>query len=223
MNKKSLIMCVIAILFLLILIFGAAYSYFQIVVKNNTISTNLEGSTNVMPKSTLITNVSILKLNISATMMHENNSGTIYYATEDGTPVTNATIGSGKYILATASLNASGLSYDCIYTYSISATSAKSIADGSDANVKVRITGSDGYTETYTLAQLLSGNQTYTGKIKELVYGENQNIYIEAYLENTNKVQNDLSGNSFTFQVSLVNDSFSCGLAKYVFAKELVN
>ena len=209
-KKKAIILIIIAVSSLLIVVFGATYAYFQIIATNNVTNTNMQGSTDTMPKGVLLTNITELKINLDAKLMSEGNKGKTYYATPSGTPVTTASEGSGKYVLATASLDKSGISYDCVYSYAISATRTKAINDGSDADVKVRITGSDGYTETYTLAELLSGNQTYSGNIKGLTYGTNQKIYIEAYVENTSSKQDDLAGNSFSFKIELVSNSFSC-------------
>ena len=221
-KKKTIILTIIAISSLLIVVFGATYAYFQIIATANATNLNAQGSTDTMPKGVLVTNITELKINLDAKLMSEGNKGTIYYATPSGTPVTTASEGSGKYVLATASLDKSGLSYDCGYSYTISATRTKAINDGSDADVKVRITGSDGYTETYTLAELLSGNQTYSGNIKGLTYGTNQNIYIEAYVENTSSKQDDLAGNSFSFKIELVSNSFSCDVAELALAEKLI-
>ena len=211
-KKKTMILTIVAVSCLLIVVFGATYAYFQVLATNNVTGTNTRGQTDTMPKGTLVTNITALKINLDADLMSEEKAGVTYYATESGVPVTSATEGSGKYVLATASLNKEGLTYDCGYSYIVTATSKKDITDGSDADVKIRITGSDGTSKTYTLAQLLAGEEIYTGNIKGLTYGENQKIYVEAYVENTNKAQDDLAGNEFTFTIALVENSFKCDL-----------
>ena len=211
-KKKTMILTIIAVSCLLIVVFGATYAYFQVLATNNVTGTNTQGSADTMPKGTLVTNITALKINLDADLMSKENAGVTYYATESGVPVTSATEGSGKYVLATASLNKEGLTYDCGYSYIVTATSKKAITDGSDADVKVTIIGSDGTSKTYTLAQLLSGEEIYIGKIKGLTYGENQKIYVEAYVENANKAQDDLAGNEFTFTLALVENSFKCDL-----------
>ena len=212
-KKKTMILTIIAVSCLLIVVFGATYAYFQVLATNNVTGTNTQGSADTMPKGTLVTNITALKINLDADLMSEEKVGVTYYATESGVPVTSATEGSGKYVLATASLNKEGLSYDCGYSYIVTATSKKAITDGSDADVKIRITGSDGYSETYTLQEILDkGSKTYNGTIKGLTYGENQKIYVEAYVENANKAQDDLAGNEFTFTLALVENSFKCDL-----------
>ena len=144
-KKKTMILTIIAISCLLIVVFGATYAYFQVLATNNVTGTNTQGSADTMPKGTLVTNITALKINLDADLMSEEKAGVTYYATESGVPVTSATEGSGKYVLATASLNKEGLTYDCGYSYIVTATSKKAITDGSDADVKIIITGNDGY------------------------------------------------------------------------------
>ena len=222
-KKKTMILTIVAVSCLLIVVFGATYAYFQVLATNNVTGTNTQGSADTMPKGTLVTNITALKINLDADLMSEEKAGVTYYATESGVPVTSATEGSGKYVLATASLNKEGLTYDCGYSYIVTATSKKAITDGSDADVKIRITGSDGYSETYTLQEILDkGSKTYNGTIKGLTYGENQKIYVEAYVENANKAQDDLAGNEFTFTLALVENSFKCDLPNPTAAEELI-
>ena len=212
-KKKTMILTIVAVSCLLIAVFGATYAYFQVLATNNVTGTNTQGSADTMPKGTLVTNITALKINLDADLMSKENAGVTYYATDSGVPVTSATEGSGKYVLATASLNKEGLTYDCGYSYIVTATSKKAITDGSDTDVKVKIIGSNGYTETYTLQEILDkGSKTYNGTIKGLTYGENQKIYVEAYVENANKAQDDLAGNEFTFTLALVENSFKCDL-----------
>ena len=222
-KKKTMILTIVAVSCLLIAVIGATYAYFQVLATNNVTGTNTQGSADTMPKGTLVTNITALKINLDADLMSEEKAGVTYYATESGVPVTSATEGSGKYVLATASLNKEGLTYDCGYSYIVTATSKKEITDGSDADVKIRITGSDGYSETYTLQEILDkGSKTYNGTIKGLTYGENQKIYVEAYVENANKAQDDLAGNEFTFTLALVENSFKCDLPNPTAAEELI-
>lgn len=194
---------IIAIVFLALLIIGATYAYFSIILNNDSVkSSNVGGITEKMSNPIMVTNVSKLELNITAEMMHKNNVGTIYYATESGVPVTNATEGNGRYTLATVSVDNSNILYDCSYTYKITATTTKDITDGSAENVKVVFTNNNGHKTIYTLEQLLQGEKLYMGIFKGVQSGVSQTIKVEAYLENTNVNQNDLSGNSFTIDLS---------------------
>ena len=210
-KKKEITLAILGGLFLLILVIGAAYSYFQVVANNNTSTTTITGNSELVGQATLTTNISALKLNITAEMMHSSNVNTTYYATESGVPVTTPTEGSGIYTLATASLTESEVTVDCSYTYDISATTSKTITDGSDANYKVVITESNGTETAYTLAEILSG-VTHTGKINKLAYGTNQTIKIKAYVTNTQSIQNDLSGNTIAITITPKsgNSGFSC-------------
>ena len=210
-KKKQITLTVLGGIFLLILVIGASFSYFQIIVNNNTSPTTITGGADLIGQATLTTNISALKLNITAEMMHISNANTTYYATEDGVPVTTAIDGSGIYTLATASLTESDVPVYCTYTYDITATSSKTISDGSDVDYKVVITESNGTETTYTLVELLSG-VTHKGNIKALTYGTNQTIKIKAYVTNTESNQNDLSGNTITITITPKsgNTGFSC-------------
>ena len=210
-KKKEITLAILGGLFLLILVIGAAYSYFQVVANNNTSATTITGNSELVGQATLTTNISALKLNITAEMMHSSNVNTTYYATESGVPVTTPTEGSGIYTLATASITESEVPVDCSYSYDISATTSKTITDGSDANYKVVITESNGTETAYTLNQILSG-VTHTGKINKLAYGTNQTIKIKAYVTNTESIQNDLSGNTIAITITPKSgdSGFSC-------------
>ena len=222
-KKKEITLAVLGGIFLLILVIGASFSYFQIIVNNNTSTTTITGGADLIGQATLTTNISTLKLNITAEMMHISNANTTYYATENGTPVTTPTEGSGIYTLATASLTESDVPLYCSYTYDITATTSKTISDGSDANYKVIITESNGKETTYTLAELLSG-VTHTGKINSLTYGTDQTIKIKAYVTNTERNQNDLSGNTITITITPKsgNAGFSCDTSAPTAAEELI-
>ena len=210
-KKKEIILAILGGLFLLILVIGAAYSYYQVVANNNTNTTTITGNSELVGQATLTTNISVLKLNITLEMMNGSNVNTTYYATESGVPVTTPTEGSGIYTLATASITESEVPVDCSYSYDISATTSKTITDGSDANYKVVITESNGTETTYTLNQILSG-VTYTGKINKLAYGTNQTLKIKAYLTNTESTQSDFAGNTIAIIVTPKSgdSGFSC-------------
>ena len=222
-KKKEITLALLGGLFLLILVIGAAYSYFQVVANNNTSATTITGNSELVGQATLTTNISSLKLNITAEMMHSSNVNTTYYATESGTPVTTPTEGSGIYTLATASITESEVTVDCSYTYDISATVSKTITDGSDANYKVVITESNGTETAYTLAEIISG-VTHTRLIKELTYGTDQTIKIKAYVTNTESIQNDLSGNTITITITPKSgtEGFSCDTTQPTAAEELI-
>ena len=81
-KKKQITLAILGGLFLLILVIGAAYSYFQVVANNNTSTTTITGNSQLVGQATLTTNISALKLNITAEMMNGSNVNTTYYATE---------------------------------------------------------------------------------------------------------------------------------------------
>lgn len=213
-TKKNKILFVVGGILLAILVIGASFSYFQIVTTNNATNTTISGEGELVGQGTLSTNISQLKLNLTAEMMSKDNIGKKYYATETGEGVENPTLGNGKYNLATASLTESDVALDCTYSYDLSATTTKTIADSSDENLKVFIKDSNSKS-TYTLKQLLSG-VTHTGKIKNLTQGTDKTIEVEAYVENTSNTQNNLSGNVYTITITPKsgNSGFSCDVAQ---------
>ena len=215
-TNKNKVLFVVGGILLIILIIGASFAYFQIVANNNATNTTISGEGELVGQGTLSTNISTLKLDITAEMMHDDNVGKKYYATPSGVVVETPTLGNGRYTLATATITESDVSLDCSYTYDISASVTKEITDGSDEDLKVVITEATGTSTTYTLKQLLTGI-THTGKIKRLTYGRDQIIQIEAYIENTSDIQNNLSGNSYTITITPKSGSegFSCDVSKY--------
>ncbi len=59
-KKKTIILTIAAILFLMILVMGATYAYFQIITNNNTNTSNISGVVELVGQATLTTNVSKL-------------------------------------------------------------------------------------------------------------------------------------------------------------------
>ena len=209
-NKKVLF--VIGAIFLLILVIGGTFAYFQIVANNNATTSSISGEGELVGQATLSTNITELKLNLTAEIMHKDNVGKVYYATPTGKAVESSEVtdDNGRYTLATANVTESDVAFDCTYAYDISATTSKEITDGSDENLKVII--NDGsFKKTYTLKHLLTG-VTHTGKITNLEYGTDKKVTVEAYVENTSDKQNNLSGNEFTITISPKSgeEGFSC-------------
>lgn len=208
-NRKLLF--VIGAIFLLILIIGGAFAYFQIVANNNATSTSISGEGELVGKTTLTTNISTLSLRLTSEMMSWENRYKTYYATETGEGVEMPSLGNGRYNLATVSLSESDTLVDCTYAYDISASSQKAIDDEIARTAQVRIIESNGDFEIYTLSELLEGI-THTGEFKNVEYGNNQSIQIEAYVNNTKNLQNDFAGNSFTITITPKSgeEGFSC-------------
>ena len=219
-NKKKLkISMIIGIALMLLLVVGATYAYFQVTATNSATNTTTTGTSESVGTTSLSTSVSNLYINLNALAMSESNIGTLYYATTDtsGTPITNATLGNGIYTLATASVSGGDTTFNCNYSYDLSATLDSPITDGSDEDIKVTLKGSSitGGEETYTLKQLIAGTQTLNGTFSNLGSAENQTITIESTVENTSDRQNDFAGNSFALTISpkTGSDGFSCTIA----------
>ena len=68
-KKKTMILAIVAVSCLLIAVIGATYAYFQVLATNNVTGTNTQGQTDTMPKGTLVTNITALKINLDADLM----------------------------------------------------------------------------------------------------------------------------------------------------------
>ena len=212
LRDKKVVSLIIGIACFLMTVFGATYAYFTIQASNEGIKTsNIDGSAEEIAKPTIKTNIEELKIKLDSVLMSEELANTIYYATESGVPVTNATLGNGRYTLATASVPTGNVVYNCNYKYLITGTVQTPITDGSDENVKITFTSPGGTITTYTLKEVLNGIE-YTSKINNLKVGTNQTIEVSAYVENTEQKQDDLVGNVFTFKIEMTpgEEGFSC-------------
>ena len=222
-KDKKIIYTIIAVASLLTVVFGGTYAYFTIQQSSADVkANNVSGSAAEVATPTLVTNIEELKINLDANLMDQTKAGTTYYATPSGTPVTTATLGSGRYTLATASVSSGNVVYDCNYTYNVSGSETKAITDGSDENVKITFKNPAGEEVTYTLKQVLAGVE-YEGIISKLKVGTNQTIEVSAYVENTASKQDDLVGNVFTFKIEMTSgeEGFSCSeYTPYNLAKE---
>lgn len=208
-SKKTLF--VIGIIFLLILVIGGAYAYFQIVTNNNTTNTTISGQGELVGSTTLTTNINILSLRLTGEMMNWDNRYKSYYATETGVGVEIPTLGNGRYNLATASITQSDALVDCSYSYDITARAQKEIDIQVARTAYLTIYETDGTFTTYMLDELMDGI-THTGNFKNIAFGKNQSIQIEFYIKNTNFLQNDFAGNSFIIEITHKSgeEGFSC-------------
>ena len=215
-NEKKKILFIIGAIFLLMLVIGGTFAYFQIVANNNATTSSISGEGELVGQATLSTNITELKLNMTSEIMHKDNVGKVYYATASGEAVESSEVtdGNGRYTLATATITESDVPLDCTYSYDISATTSKEITDGSDEDFNVVITGATGRKKIYTLKQLINGI-SLEGSIKNLEYGTDQILKVEAFIENTSGPQNNLSGNEYTITITPKNgeEGFSCDVA----------
>lgn len=214
-QKKKSVMIFLVIIFISVFslgLFTISFAYISVMADNEVIKTNgVNGEATEIAKPTFITNIERLRLNLTTEIMSNENRGNIYYATETGVPVTEATLGSGKYTLSIASVASGDVIYDCNYTYNVRVAVDNEIKDKSDEDVFIAFIDPSGNRMTYSLKDIMAG-VTYTGKINGLNAKENQTIEIEAYVKNTNIKQNDLSGNKFIFFINnpLGEEGFNC-------------
>ncbi len=205
----------IAVLSMILLIFGAAYAYYGTIAQNLATSMTITGDTihdqTMVP--VLVTKTTELNLNASQIQLSKAHVGKKYYATPSGDVVeeSNVTIDNGEYILATASVLEPTLTYNCEFNYDVKATATKQIEDLSDTSIHLVVTGNSDVEKSYTLKELLEG-VTITGVIYGIRKDTPQNVMIKAYIENTVDNQEDIRETIFTITIEPIKNGipFSC-------------
>jgi len=100
-GKKKLIPTIIAVVTLVLLVFGATYAYFTIGNTNNFGTKELNATLEDMASSVVLEQVeNTLSLDVTRAMMSEDNAATTYYASGSSTPANIAKIsvaGEGTY------------------------------------------------------------------------------------------------------------------------------
>lgn len=209
--SKNKVMFILGAVFLVTLIIGASFAYFQVSTVNNGTSTTILGDSIKVGQSTLVTNMPELKLNITAKMLSEKNVGKTYYATTSGDAVENPTLGNGEYIFSTASITESARKVNCKYDYQIYFNSDYSISDYSSTNnIKVQITNSKGEEYEYTLEDLKNGGVYLRDSFWNLTHGQDQYLKVKFSFTNIYDSQNELANNTFRINISPMD--FSCDL-----------
>ncbi len=222
LSKKQKRSLIIGVVFLILLVAGATYAYFQIDVNTSLTDSTISAETNKYGTATIKTDTTKLYLKLTNDLMGIDYLNQTYYANSDssGTPLTT----DPNYTLATASLADGDLAVDCTYNFKVTATVTKAITDGSDESVKITI-GST----TKTLKELTTAGTSgviVNGKISNLKVGTNKSINISSSVINTTSSQLGLGGNVYTITVEPYTSgnikSFSCGLHKESFAEKLI-
>ena len=222
LSKKQKRSLIIGVVFLILLVTGATYAYFQIDVNTSLTDSTISAETNKYGTATIKTDTTKLYLKLTNDLMGIDYLNQTYYANSDssGTPLTE----NPNYTLATASLADGDLTVDCTYNFKVTATVTKAITDGSDESVKITI-GST----TKTLKELTTAGTSgviVNGKISNLKVGTNKSINISSSVTNTTSSQLGLGGNVYTITVEPYTKgnikAFSCGLHKESFAEKLI-
>ncbi len=213
---KVKLLFVMGTIFMLILVIGATYAYFDMTGVFDETKTSVKGKTlaDSTNAPTLISKTTALKMNITNTNMAYPNVGKKFYATPSGTlvPESEVAIDNGRYILSTASVNEEELTYDCNVKFKISAEVTNELSSASSDNVVVVFTDNLGTATSYTLTEILSEERIVLGSIYGLDSEKSQNYYVEAYVLNTEENQGDLIDNPFTINILPVksSDGFQC-------------
>ena len=216
-KKKTIVMTIIGIAFMLVLILTSTYAYFMVNATNSTSRTVITGKTENVGNATLSTLVTSLHINLSATDMAKRNAGK-YYATSDNNKDYEPNKSLGYYDLAQLSLTSSDDAednniYTCNTTLKITLDTAEQ-----DSMISELQTGDvifhtfvNGHNTDYDLSDIKeTGSKEIEVEI-ESVGSNTKNI--RGYLEFTNKKEDDqskLSGKNL--KVTIETKGLSCNV-----------
>ena len=203
-NKKILVPTIIAVVTLILLVFGATYAYFTVGTTNNFGTKELNANIQDMAASVVLEQVeSTLSLDVTRAMMSEDNAGTTYYASGSSTPANIAKMsvaGEGRYA--------------CDYTLSVTKSASSSENDLYEAI--------QGMSQMYGNASLiLNGTHydfytsylfplTYSGTMYNITKDTPQYITANISIRNANSNQNALKGKDITLTIAVTE--FDCYL-----------
>ena len=203
MDKKTLTSTIVAVSTLLILIFGATYSYFTVTSDNRFDTKNLTAEIEDMAGNVILTQENnSLSLEVSRIQMSEENAGTYYYATGSSTP---ANIGK-------ITVDGEG-TYTCDYTINVTKSSKTPESDMSVALSSLsfaarRLTTFEINGTDYVLGGTYP--RTHTGTISDITENTPKYITANMAIHNSNSDQNALKGTDITLTFEVTN--FECRL-----------
>jgi len=204
-NKKILVPTIIAVVTLVLLVFGATYAYFTVGSTNNFGTKDLNANIQDMADAVVLEQIeNELSLNVTRAMMSEDNAGTTYYASGSSTPANIAKIsvaGEGKYA--------------CDYTISVTKSAS---SPENDLHTALRNAGNSNLGVAYLninstqddLWWFSSSSKTYSGTISRITKDTPQYITANLALLNKNVNQNDLKGKDITLTFEVTK--FDCYL-----------
>ena len=203
-NKKIIVPTIVAVVTLILLVFGATYAYFTVGTTNNFGTKELNANIQDMAASVVLEQVeSTLSLDVTRAMMSEDNAGTTYYASGSSTPANIAKMsvaGEGRYA--------------CDYTLSVTKSASSSENDLYEAI--------QGMSQMYGNASLiLNGTHydfytsylfplTYSGTMYNITKDTPQYITANISIRNANSNQNALKGKDITLTIAVTE--FDCYL-----------
>jgi len=201
-NKKILVPTIIAVVTLILLVFGATYAYFTVGSTNNFGTKELNATVEGMAEDIILQQVeNELSLDVTRAMMSEDNAGTAYYASGSSTPASIAKI----------STTGEG-TFTCTYKVSVTKsatndlyTAFQGMSTKSANQLYLSINDSKYDFNTTSLFPI-----TYNGTIRGVSKDTPQYITANLALLNKNVNQNVLKGKDVTLTFSISN--FNCEL-----------
>jgi len=205
-NKKILIPTIIAVVTLILLVFGATYAYFTVGSTNNFGTKNLSATIEGMAEDIILQQVeNELSLDVTRVQMSEDNAGTTYYASGSSTPANIAKIstsGDGTFT-CTYKINVTKSATNDLYT------AFQGMSTKSTNQIYLNINDSKYDFNTASLFPI-----TYNGTISGVSKDTPQYITANLALLNKNVNQNALKGKDITLTFSI--SDFNCELEKPV-------
>ena len=151
MNKKVIVLTMIAVLTLVILVVGATYAYFAVGTDYESYTTSISAEAEDISSVSLEAGTN-LNLTLSRVDMMKQNADTVYYGTEDGTPTTSENI----VTLATAK-SMKEKTYSCSYTLNVSYSGNMKEAIPGEGQVILNVNGVDYDIYSTSFPQTISG------------------------------------------------------------------
>lgn len=215
-KKNTMLLTVIAVATLLVAVVGATFAYFSVQSSADSTGATVKGKASATGQITATTKLTNLNLALLGTDMDESKKGTTYYGTTanivDGQAynTTETSYDLAEFLIASGETN-----YTCTYKYNVSVDfgsfDSSAITDTQKNDIKVKFTGAGIADATeYTIGQLMAGAQTLTGSV-DLVPTVAQQLKVSTSFANTEVLQNELAGISYTIKIDpAAADAFVC-------------
>lgn len=215
-KKNTMLLTVIAVATLLVAVVGATFAYFSVQSSADATGSTVQGKASATGQITATTKTTNLNLALTGADMDESKKGTTYYGTTaaivDGKAYNTAET---EYDLAEFLIASGETNYDCTYKYVVSVYfgtfNSAAITEAQKSDIKIKFSGAGLADATeFTIGQLMAGEQTLTGTVN-LVPTVKQQLKVSTSFANTEVLQNELAGISYTINIKPATEgAFTC-------------
>ncbi len=218
LNMSVIVPLIIVILLLILLVIGATYAYFQVVTNNNSTNTKVDITAGEVGSVAITSANNNLTLDVSAIQMLQQGSDVTYYASSNGTTLTET-----SEVLGKISVTGAG-TFKCDYNLNIVASSTgtsknlytnfQNMSTKSAEQIVLTITTSSGdKVYDFNTANLFTASNSYTqvfsGSVTGLKDGTDEEIKAQLKLVNkTGVIQDGIKDSNITLSLSV--SSFTC-------------